>query len=173
MINSLHDVSTMSVVDLTGRLKEAEEVFEEAAMSLQQDGTLYLTEEGWDARRKKREMENHSRSSARGGGAGKRCWRDRGRGRDNSSSSGSLSKRIGDECRCYDKMGDWARECHLKPKEQAHITQDENDASLMLATTTLICPEAEEDSPLCGGYLQLGALVWPKERKSGVVDRVQ
>jgi hypothetical protein len=31
----------------------------------------------------------------------------------------------------------------------------------------------EEDSPLCGGYLQLGALVRREERKSGVVDMVQ
>jgi hypothetical protein len=31
----------------------------------------------------------------------------------------------------------------------------------------------EEDSPLCGRYLQLGALIRPEERKSGIVDRVQ
>jgi hypothetical protein len=69
-IKTLLDVSTMSVIDLTGRLKEAKEAFEEAPTSLQQDGKLYLTEE-WDAWRKKREAENHSGSGARGGGAGK------------------------------------------------------------------------------------------------------
>jgi hypothetical protein len=31
----------------------------------------------------------------------------------------------------------------------------------------------EEDSSLCSMHLQLGALVWPEERKSCVVDRVQ
>jgi hypothetical protein len=61
----------MSVADLTGQLKEAEEAFEEATTSLQQDGKLYLTEEEWDVRRKKREAENRSGSGARGGGAGK------------------------------------------------------------------------------------------------------
>jgi hypothetical protein len=35
----------MSVADLTGRLKEAEEAFEEVSMPLQQDGKLYLTKE--------------------------------------------------------------------------------------------------------------------------------
>jgi hypothetical protein len=35
MINKLLKVSTMSVADLTGWLKEAEELFEEAPMSLQ------------------------------------------------------------------------------------------------------------------------------------------
>jgi hypothetical protein len=56
-IKTLLDVSTMSIADLTRRLKEA---FEEKLTSLQQDGKLYLTEEEWDARRKKREAENHS-----------------------------------------------------------------------------------------------------------------
>jgi hypothetical protein len=70
-IKTLLDVSTMSVVDLIGRLREAEEAFEEAPTSLQQDGKLYVIEEEWDARRKKREAENHSDSGARGGGTGK------------------------------------------------------------------------------------------------------
>jgi hypothetical protein len=43
-IKTLLDVSTMSVADLTGRLKEAKETFEEASTSLQQDRKLYLTE---------------------------------------------------------------------------------------------------------------------------------
>jgi hypothetical protein len=35
----------MSIVDLTGWLKETKEVFEGAPTSLQQDGKLYHTEE--------------------------------------------------------------------------------------------------------------------------------
>jgi hypothetical protein len=71
VIKTLLDVLTMFVADLTGQLKEAEELFEEVPTSLQQDKKLYLTEEEWDAWRKKHEVENHSDSSARGGGAGK------------------------------------------------------------------------------------------------------
>jgi uncharacterized membrane protein YgcG len=85
VIKTLLDVSTMSVADLIGRLKEA---FEEAPTSLQQDGMLCLTDEEWDAQRKKREAENHSGSGARGGGTGKGCGHDRGHGRGGSSSSG-------------------------------------------------------------------------------------
>jgi hypothetical protein len=103
-IKILFDVSTMSVADLTRRLKEAEEAFEEMPISLQQDGKLYLTEE-WDAWRKKHEAENHSDNGARGGGAGKGRVFDRGRGHSGSSSSGSLSKPTGDECRRCGKMG--------------------------------------------------------------------
>jgi cytochrome c-type biogenesis protein CcmH/NrfG len=43
---------TLSITDLTRLLKEA---FKEALTSLQQDRKLYLTEEDWDARGKKRE----------------------------------------------------------------------------------------------------------------------
>jgi hypothetical protein len=143
VIKTLFDVSTMSVTDLTGRLKEAEEAFEEAPPSLKQDGKLYLTEEEWDTRRKKRKAENHSVSGARGGGTGKGHERDRGRDCGGSSSSGSSRKHTDDECRRYDKMGHWGRECRSNPKkEQAHVAQDEEEASLMLTTTTLIRPEA-------------------------------
>jgi hypothetical protein len=44
-IKTLLNASIMSVVDLTGRLKEAEEAFEEVSTSLQQDGKLNLIEE--------------------------------------------------------------------------------------------------------------------------------
>jgi hypothetical protein len=55
MIKTLLDVLTMSVVDLTGQLKEAEEAFEEAPTSLQQDGKLYLTEEAFEEEARGRE----------------------------------------------------------------------------------------------------------------------
>jgi hypothetical protein len=117
-IKTLLDVLTMSVADLTGWLKEAEEAFKKAPTSLQQDGKLYLTKEEWDVQRKKREAENHSGSGTRGGGAGKGRGRGRGRGHGGSSSSGSSSKPTSDECRRCSKMGHWARECRSKPKKQ-------------------------------------------------------
>jgi hypothetical protein len=44
-------------------------------------------------------------------------------------------------------MGHWAHECHSKPKkEQAHVAQDEEEASLMLASATLIRPEVISSS---------------------------
>jgi hypothetical protein len=82
-----------------------EEVFEEALMSLQQDIKLYLTEEECNDRRKKRKVENHFDSGARGSDAGKGRGYDRGNGRSDSSSGESSNKPTGDECRHYGKMG--------------------------------------------------------------------
>jgi hypothetical protein len=115
-IKTLLGASTMSVTDLTGRLKVAEEAFVEAPTSLQQDGKLYLTEEEWDVQRKKCEVENHSGSCARGGGTGKGCGRGCGRG--GSSSSGSSSKPTDDECQRCSKMEHWGHKCHSKPKKE-------------------------------------------------------
>jgi hypothetical protein len=57
-IKTLLDVSTMSVVDLTGHLKEMEEAIKEPLDTMQQEGELYLMEEEWDAWRKKRKAAN-------------------------------------------------------------------------------------------------------------------
>jgi uncharacterized OB-fold protein len=135
VIKTLLDMSTMSVPDLTGRLKEADEAFKEAPTSLQQDGKLYLTEK-WDARRKKREAENHS-----SGGADKGRGGGRGRGCGGSSSGGSSNKPTSNKCRRCGKMGHRARECHSKPKrEQAHVAQD-GEGSLLLVMATLTRPK--------------------------------
>jgi hypothetical protein len=50
-IFTLLDVRTVTVANLVGRLKMAEEAFEDPPPSLQQDDKLYLTKEEWDARR--------------------------------------------------------------------------------------------------------------------------
>jgi hypothetical protein len=105
VIKTLLDVSTVSVADLIGRLKQAEEAFEEAPMSMQQDRKLSHTEEEWDVRRNKHEAENHSSGGARGGGIGKGHGRGRGRQRGGSSLGGSSNKPTGNECRCCGKMG--------------------------------------------------------------------
>jgi hypothetical protein len=44
-------------------------------------------------------------------------------------------------------MGHWAHECRSKPKkEQAHVTQDEEEGSLLLMTATLTYPKASSMS---------------------------
>jgi hypothetical protein len=57
-ILTLLDIESLTVMNLAGRLKAAEAVFEEPLWMLQQDGKLYLIEEEWDARWIRREVEN-------------------------------------------------------------------------------------------------------------------
>jgi hypothetical protein len=57
-ITTLLDLSTLTVSNMVGRLRAAEDAFEEAPGSLQHSGRLYLTEEEWNARCKK-EAEHH------------------------------------------------------------------------------------------------------------------
>jgi hypothetical protein len=57
-------------------------------------------------------------------------------------------------------MGHWARECRSKHrKEQVHVMQHEEEASLMLVTATLICPEAGRIE--AGGLIVLAREVQP------------
>ncbi|CAA7390458.1 unnamed protein product [Spirodela intermedia] len=142
-ITMLLDVSTLTVADLTGRHKAAEDAFEEPPSAMHHDGKLYLTEEEWDARRRKRDDEKTggggSSSVTHRGRHGR--GRGRGRGSDKGSSSGGLTgnsgRPRGDECRRCGKLGHWARECRSKPKkEQAHVVQNEEEASLLLVKST-------------------------------------
>jgi hypothetical protein len=110
-IKTLLDVSTMSVADLTVSLKEVKEAFEEVLTSLLQDGKLYLTKEEWDARRKKREGENHS------GGR-----RERGRGHDDSSSGEPSNKPTNDKCWHCGKMGHWHVSVARNPRKSRHTS---------------------------------------------------
>ena len=138
-ITMLLDVSTLTVADLTGRLKAAEDAFEPPPSTIHHDDKLYLIEEEWDVRGKKHDAEKTSGGSSimahRGG-------RKRGRGRGRGSDKGSSSSRpSGDECRKCGKLGHWARDCRSKSKkEQAHIVKEEEEASLLLIKSEIDMP---------------------------------
>lgn len=147
-IKTLLDPSKMTVAELTGRLQEAEEELQEPPTTLQHEGKLYLTEEEWDAKRKKREAEFHTGGAGRRGGGGRFGGGRQGRGRGRAGSSSGGNKPTGDECRRCGKMGHWARECRSKPRrEQAHVAQDEEEASLLLVVSSSPNPPPQPQSP--------------------------
>ena len=137
-ITTLLDVSTLTVADLTGRLKALEDAFEPPPSVMHHDGKLYLTEEECDARRKKHDVEK-----AIGGGSSNSAHRrglKRGRKRGHGNKKGSSSSRpSSDECMKCGKLGHWARDCRSKPKkEQAHVVkEEEEEASLLLVKSEI------------------------------------
>ncbi|XP_066311131.1 uncharacterized protein [Miscanthus floridulus] len=136
-IETLLDISKLSIEEVTGRLKAADD--DEVPTQQTSNGNLLLTKEQWVERYKKRGSES-GRGGAGSGGRGNR--RGRGRGRSSGSSgdsrSGSTSTRPppDEPCPHCGKKGHWARDCRLKKKEeptqQAHVAQQEEEATLMM-----------------------------------------
>ncbi len=140
-IQTLLDVETLTLANVTGRLKAAEDELEAPPASVNHAGKLYLTEEAWEEKWRLREGSGAGGSSDRGGGGGGRganrgrgCGRGNGRNdRDSSGSNLPGPGKVGrDQCRKCGKKGHWARDCRSRPKETAYTTQEEE--SLMLVT---------------------------------------
>jgi hypothetical protein len=139
-IQTLLDVETLTLANVTGRLKAVEDELEAPPASVNHAGKLYLTEEACEEKWRLREGSNASRSSGRGGG-GRGANHGRGRGRGNGGndrdSSGSNPPGLGkvgrDQCRKCGKKGHWARDCRSKPKKEAAFTTQEEEL-LMLVT---------------------------------------
>ena len=113
-IETLLDIDTLSIEEVTGRLKAATD--DEPTPAQTVTGELLLTEEHWLERYKKRD---------RGKGRGKQ----RGRG----SGSGTSRASPDDVCKNCRKKGHWAKDCRSKKKEeQAHAAQDD-EPTLMFA----------------------------------------
>jgi hypothetical protein len=145
-IETLLDVSTLSLEEVTGRLRSAEE---DSGALPSSEGKLYLTEQEWVERSKKKEAEGSSSSGGgrgKGGGGGGR-GRVRGRGRGDGSGGKGNCHRCG-------KPGHWARNCQTKnPKkgkeEQAFTTQEEEEESLLFVELQSMA--AVEDGGSSGG----------------------
>jgi hypothetical protein len=140
-IQTLLDIETLTLANVTGRLKVVEDELEVPPASANHADKLYLSEEAWEEKWKLQEGSGGAGSSSRdGGGGGHGANRGRGRGRGNGGndrdSSCSIPPGLGkvgrDQC---GKKGHWARDCRPKlKKEVAYAAQEEE--SLMLITTT-------------------------------------
>jgi transposase InsO family protein len=147
-IETLLDVSTLTVEDITGRLKAAEDADDAPPPST--GGKLYLTEEQWEARRKEQQ---------KGGDAGTSKSGDRRRHprRGVPASSGRTGtgpgRKLGrDQCRKCGQTGHWARDCKARPKQEAaHMAQEEEALMLLRAAPLRRSPPAGSATPPAPG----------------------
>jgi hypothetical protein len=150
-IETLVDLNTLSIEELVGRLKAAEEPF-----GLDKEGTsggqLLLTEEEWQAHSKGRASGDSDFGGSGGGGSsgggsgGGERPRDKGhdRNKDGTRRDGSSSGASKDDvCRYCGKKGHWARECRKKKREEAHLARSSNshdghddDPTLLMSVVT-------------------------------------
>jgi hypothetical protein len=132
-IETLLDISQLSIEEVNGRLKAANDV--EPTLAHTASGNLLLTEEQWVERYMKKSGES-GRGGSGSDGRGKGHGKDRGRGASGNSGSSSSRPPPDSSCRRCGKKGHWASDCRSKKKEeptqQAHVAQEE-EATLMLA----------------------------------------
>ncbi|XP_073360351.1 uncharacterized protein [Aegilops tauschii subsp. strangulata] len=143
-IESLVDISTITIEELVGRLKVAEERGEEA--DNRAGGELLLTREQWDA-----QLQQHGRDGSSGSGEGALTGsrsRDSGGGRAQSgggnrgrkpSQAGRGAGNDG-KCRYFNMSGHWIRDCHRRKADvvdaaTANLVQADVDGgpAMMLA----------------------------------------
>jgi hypothetical protein len=129
-IESLLDTTSMSIEEITGRLRavEGRGDDEDADPPTAVGGKLLLTEEQWQARMKEKQASGEGSSKS---GSSKGWSKNRPCGsRKKKNSSG---KDDHDTCLNCEKKGHWAKDCHSPRKEKANLTKEDDEESLLMA----------------------------------------
>jgi len=144
-IETLLDLNTISVEEVTGRLRAVEQRRKPPPV-VDSQGWLLLTQEEWMAKLKIGGGPGEKGSSS-GGAGNKRGGGSRGRGRANSSvrqapgaGEGTGQPKKSDKCKYCGKKGHWAKECRSRLRDEAHLAQaeeEDNEPTLLMARATL------------------------------------
>jgi hypothetical protein len=133
-IETLLNLDTLSVEELIGQLKEADERYEQDASEAKHAGKLLLSEEEWVARMN---LRDGGASSSQAGRVGGSTPHGRGRSKGNLRAQGCSEDR--GKCRYCGISGHWVRGCRKKKREEAHLVHGgaNDDALLMMQVCTV------------------------------------
>jgi hypothetical protein len=133
-IESVLDTANMSIEEITSRLRavKGQGDEEEADPPTGAGGKLLLIEEQWLARMKdKQPGEGSSKSGADGGK--NRPHNQKKKKKKNASAGGDDGSGGKYTCHNCSKKGHWAKECRAPLKEQASLTREDDEESLLMA----------------------------------------
>jgi hypothetical protein len=143
-IETLLDLNTVSIEEVTERLRAVEQRRRKTTPVVDSQGRLLLTQEEWMAKLKIGDKGSSSNSGGSGAGAGnKRGGGGRGRDRNNGGSRQTAGSGEGmgqpkktDKCKYRGKKGHWAKESRSRIRDEAHLAQaeeEDNEPALLMA----------------------------------------
>jgi len=133
-IEMFADFKKMSLEELVGRLRVAEERCGGVELGGERTGQLLLTEEQWEARRRQRRNKDRARAgdaqNGRGGGRGGDNDDD---GSNSTYSEYGEGKSKNKKGKCYNcgERGHFSHECPKKKQEEALLAKADNEATLL------------------------------------------
>ncbi|BAF15572.2 Os04g0582400 [Oryza sativa Japonica Group] len=154
-IETLLDLDELTLEEVTGRLRNAEEKL--PAKSSAAGGKLFLTEEQWTARWKEKQAAESSSGKAKSGGGNRR----RRGGKKKAEAAAHDGDRAGrdtqegrepnrDKCRNCGRTGHWAKDCRQpkRPAEayQALADEDDDEPALLMAHVVDAAPVSASSS---------------------------
>jgi hypothetical protein len=149
-IESLLDLSTMSIEEAIGRLKIVDgDEPQPLSGPITVGGKLHLTREQWEACQGDRKKGESSPSTgsrkhgkprkARGGAQAKVGGRAEGSAREGAHGGAADNQKPArdDVCHNCGKLGHWAKKCRQPRRGQAHVAEVEEEPALLLAHASI------------------------------------